>query len=77
MVSLYDVGTTCWYPDEKLGWIGAKVVSNKSEGNKHVIKLVSEQDESQEFTVETDNLSEDNEKLPPLRNPLFWKQRKI
>ena len=69
MVSLYDVGTTCWYPDEKLGWIGARVVSNKLEGNKHVIKMVSEQDESQEFTVETDNLSEDNEKLPPLRNP--------
>lgn len=34
-----------------------------------MLELVSETDDSQTYTVETDNLSEDNEKLPPLRNP--------
>ncbi|CAK9436845.1 uncharacterized protein LODBEIA_P13670 [Lodderomyces beijingensis] len=69
MVTLYDEGTRCWYPDEQLGWIGTTVKSNKLEGNKHVIQLVSESDDGKVFTVETDSLSEDNDKLPPLRNP--------
>ncbi|RCK63086.1 Myosin-2 [Candida viswanathii] len=69
MVSLYDAGTRCWYPDEKLGWIGTVVKSNKQDGKKHIIELVSETDDSQVFKVETDDLSEDNAKLPPLRNP--------
>lgn len=69
MVSLYDVGTRCWYPDEKLGWISATVKSNKKNGNKHIIEFVPENDDSQVFTIETDNLSEENDKLPPLRNP--------
>lgn len=69
MVSLYDTGTRCWYPDEKLGWIGTTVKSNKQDGNKYIIELVSENDDSEVFTVETDDLSEENPKLPPLRNP--------
>lgn len=69
MVSSYDVGTRCWYPDEKLGWIGTTVKSISLADNKHQIELVSELDDSQVFTVETDNLNEDNDKLPPLRNP--------
>ncbi|KAG7664547.1 MYO2 [[Candida] subhashii] len=69
MVSLYDVGTRCWYPNETLGWIGATVKSNRQQGDKYVIEFVSENDESQIFTIETDNISEENDKLPPLRNP--------
>lgn len=33
------------------------------------MKLVSETDADQSFTVETDNFNDDNTKLPPLRNP--------
>lgn len=70
MVMSYDVGTRCWYPDEKLGWIGASVTSNKKQdNNKYVLELVSDTDESQTFTIETDDLNDDNDKLPPLRNP--------
>ncbi|RLV94737.1 Myosin-2 [Spathaspora sp. JA1] len=69
MVSLYDVGTRCWYPDEKLGWVGTTVKSNTQNNNKHIIEFTLEEDESQIFTIETDNLAEDNPKLPPLRNP--------
>ncbi|ODV77822.1 uncharacterized protein CANTADRAFT_283717 [Suhomyces tanzawaensis NRRL Y-17324] len=69
MVSVYDVGTRCWYPDEALGWIGVTVKSNTESAGKHVLEFVSETDEEQVFTVETTDLSEDNEKLPPLRNP--------
>ena len=79
MVALYDKGTLCWLPDETLGWIGAVVTSNKLEGSKHIIELQPEvgslQDKNNDdgksnvITIETDNLSEDNEKLPPLRNP--------
>lgn len=45
------------------------VKSNTAANSKHTLELVSETDESQTFTVETDNLTEDNDKLPPLRNP--------
>lgn len=45
------------------------VKSNTQQNEKHILELVSETDDSQIFTVETDNLSEENEKLPPLRNP--------
>ncbi|KAK6455403.1 P-loop containing nucleoside triphosphate hydrolase protein [Scheffersomyces xylosifermentans] len=69
MVSAYDIGTRCWYPDEALGWIGTIVKSNVSDNGKHTIVFESETDSKVTFTVETDNLSEDNEKLPPLRNP--------
>lgn len=69
MVSAYDVGTRCWYPDEKLGWIGASVKSNNKQGEKYILEFVSETDEELVFSVEADNLNEDNDKLPPLRNP--------
>ncbi|KAI3402956.2 MYO2 [Candida oxycetoniae] len=76
MVALYDVGTRCWYPDDKLGWVGVSVKSNQVKDNKdkdkkkkYLITFVSEFDENQLFTIETDDLSEDNELLPPLRNP--------
>ncbi|KAM9934696.1 hypothetical protein OXX80_005715, partial [Metschnikowia pulcherrima] len=69
MAAVYDVGTRCWYPDEQLGWIGVTVQSNTQKDQKHVLSLVSETDDTQTYTVETENLSEENEKLPPLRNP--------
>ncbi|KAI5962278.1 MYO2 [Candida pseudojiufengensis] len=69
MVSLYDAGTRCWYPDKELGWVGTIVKSNKQEGKKHIIELTLENDDSTIFKIETDNLSEDNDELPPLRNP--------
>ncbi|KAK6465204.1 P-loop containing nucleoside triphosphate hydrolase protein [Scheffersomyces coipomensis] len=69
MVSSYDVGTRCWYPDQTLGWIGVTVKSNKQEGSKYILEFVSDNDDAQIFKVESDNLNEDNEKLPPLRNP--------
>lgn len=59
----------CWYPDEQLGWIGVAVKANTQQDTKHILEFVSETDDSQVFTVETEDLSEDNEKLPPLRNP--------
>ena len=45
------------------------VQSNTQKDQKHVLLLVSETDDTQTYTVETENLSEENEKLPPLRNP--------
>ncbi|SGZ47547.1 CIC11C00000005909 [Sungouiella intermedia] len=69
MASLYDSGTRCWYPDEKLGWVGVIVKSNTEKNGKHVLELVTESDDSNVFTVETDHLSEDNNDLPALRNP--------
>ncbi|KAK6204511.1 P-loop containing nucleoside triphosphate hydrolase protein [Scheffersomyces amazonensis] len=68
-MSSYDVGTRCWYPDPKIGWIAVTIKSNKQQGNKYHLELQSDNDSQQIFTVETDNLNEDNEKLPPLRNP--------
>ncbi|CAK7901364.1 myosin-2 [[Candida] anglica] len=69
MVSSYDIGTKCWYPDETLGWIGTVVTSNTTSGGKHILELTAETDDSIKFTVESTNLDEDNDKLPPLRNP--------
>lgn len=43
--------------------------SNTEKNGKHVLELVTESDDSNVFTVETDNLSEDNNDLPALRNP--------
>lgn len=45
------------------------VKSKKSENNNHTLVLAAELDESQTYTVSTDNLVEENDKLPPLRNP--------
>lgn len=56
-------------PDDKLGWIGVTVLSNTQKDSKYVLELAAESDPAQTFTVETDNLNEDNAKLPPLRNP--------
>lgn len=70
MVSSYDIGTRCWYPDEKLGWIGVTVTKNsKNDKGLYSLELTSETDDSVVFNVESPNLDEDNEKLPPLRNP--------
>lgn len=43
--------------------------SNTEKNGKHVLELVTESDDSNVFTVETDHLSEDNNDLPALRNP--------
>lgn len=59
----------CWYPDETTGWIGVTVKSNLEKDGKHLLEFSAESDESQVFTVETANLSEENADLPPLRNP--------
>ncbi|ODV93117.1 hypothetical protein PACTADRAFT_19036 [Pachysolen tannophilus NRRL Y-2460] len=67
MSSTYEVGTRCWYPDEKEGWVGTEVTSHKHEGNKYIIGLVAE--DGREFTVEADSLDENNKDLPQLRNP--------
>lgn len=70
MVSSYDVGTRCWYPDEKLGWLGVSVTKNiKESDNKFLVELTSELDDSIKFNVEATSLDEENDKLPPLRNP--------
>lgn len=45
------------------------VKSNTEKDGKHALKVISETDESQVFTVETESLNEDNSDLPPLRNP--------
>lgn len=68
MVSAYDVGTRCWYPDDKLGWIGVTVKSIGQDGNSHVIELQNDLDKEEVFSVKTDNLAEENSKFP-LRNP--------
>lgn len=69
MTELVLTFSRCWYPDEKVGWIGITIQSNIHKDGKYVLELVSETDESQTFTVETANLDEDNTALPPLRNP--------
>ncbi|CAN3374780.1 hypothetical protein DIURU_002242 [Diutina rugosa] len=70
MVSLYDVGTRCWYPDDEAGWIGVVVKSKQKDGAKWRITLAPEDDpEGADVVVEADDLSEDNGQLPPLRNP--------
>lgn len=71
MVSSYDVGTRCWYPDATLGWIGVTVTKNEQVApDKHRLELASETDSDVVFVVEAANLDdENNDKLPPLRNP--------
>ncbi|KAL7665833.1 Myosin-2 [[Candida] zeylanoides] len=71
MVSSYDVGTRCWFPDAKLGWIGVTVTKNEQVApDKHRLELASETDSDVVFVVEAANLDdENNDKLPPLRNP--------
>ena len=68
MVSSYEPGTRCWYPDDKLGWIGATIKSNTFKDNKYHMELQSEADDTI-FNVQADTLNEEDDKLPPLRNP--------
>lgn len=68
MVAAYDVGTKCWYPDDKLGWIGVTVKSTASKLDKFEVVLTNDSNSEETFTVETDSLNEENSKFP-LRNP--------
>lgn len=71
MVSLYDVGTKCWYPDDKAGWIGTTVKSITQGGDNDnktfTLELIDDSDNI--YIVTTLEISEDNPDLPPLRNP--------
>ncbi|CAN3360820.1 myosin-2 [Diutina catenulata] len=69
MVSLYDEGTRCWYPDDEAGWIGVTVTHKQQDGSSWKLTLAADDDSSRTFEVETAELSEDNDALPPLRNP--------
>lgn len=66
MVSVYSVGTRCWYPDEKIGWIGTTIKSANKNGDKYVLEL--ETDDNTVFKVELTTLEEENDGFP-LRNP--------
>lgn len=67
----------CWYPDEKLGWIGATVKEAKEAGDgKYKLVLLpdgvvdDENVSSSLIALDVKSLKEDEEdKLPPLRNP--------
>ena len=46
-VMSYDLGTHCWFPDDKLGWIGASVTSIKQKkNNKYILELYHDTDDS-------------------------------
>lgn len=63
-----DVGSLCWIPDEKLGWLPVKVKSLSKEGEKHKIELESEDDPERVITITTDDLSDSNPQVPLMRN---------
>ncbi|CAH6721104.1 myosin-2 [[Candida] jaroonii] len=66
-MSVYDVGTRCWYPDDKLGWIGTTVKSCKLNNNQYDIQLKNDDDDNV-FDVTTKSIEEEDSKFP-LRNP--------
>lgn len=66
-MSVYDVGTRCWYPDDKLGWVGTTVKSCKLNNNQYEIQLKNDDDDSI-FNVTTKSIEEEDSKFP-LRNP--------
>lgn len=71
----FEVGTKCWYPNEKEGWIGGQVTKYEFKDGKHHLELALE--DGSVVPVVTSSLikegsmsSEDsNQKLPQLRNP--------
>lgn len=65
----FEVGTRCWYPDKKEGWVGSEVTKfSQPEEGKFLLELKLENGETVEIETETLNESQ-NEKLPLLRNP--------
>ncbi|KAG0688903.1 Myosin type-2 heavy chain 1 [Pichia californica] len=66
----FELGTRCWIPDNRLGWLGVNVTKVEYDeiNKKYRIELASDDNNSECFIVETNNLNENNEKLPKLRN---------
>ena len=65
-----EQGTRCWIPDNRIGWLGVNVTKIEYNENSKVykIELANDEDSNECFVVETNNLAENNEKLPKLRN---------
>lgn len=71
----FEVGTRCWYPNEKEGWIGGEVTKYEFKDGKHHLELALE--DGSVVPVVTGSLvkegsisSEDStQNLPQLRNP--------
>lgn len=69
----FEVGTRCWYPSEKEGWIGGEVTKYEVKDGKYHLELTLE--DGSVVPIVTDSLVREgsdessNQKLPQLRNP--------
>lgn len=65
-----EVGTNCWIPDQKEGWISVIVQSKEysPEHKKYRIELVSDGPINESYAIEVPELNEKDEKLPKLKN---------
>lgn len=69
MSSSYERGVTCWYPDEKLGWIGAQVDKVTRDAGKTTLELTLEDGSSKTVTGSDEDIANNKANFPPLRNP--------
>ncbi|TID30042.1 hypothetical protein CANINC_001411 [Pichia inconspicua] len=63
-----DVGSLCWIPDEKQGWLAVKVQSLCKEDGKFKIVMEVENDPERIISITTDNLNDTNSDVPLMRN---------
>lgn len=63
-----DVGSLCWIPDEKQGWLAVKVQNISKDDGKFKIDLEVENDPERVITITTDNLDDTNSDVPLMRN---------
>ena len=66
----FEKGIRCWIPDPTLGWVGANVEKVEYDGltKNYKIELVYDDDNSKKITIETNDLTENNKKIPQMRN---------
>lgn len=65
-----DQGTRCWIPDSRKGWLAVNVtkVEFDDSSKTYKIELANDNNSDESFVVETNDLTENNENLPKLRN---------
>ncbi|KAH3902876.1 probable Myosin-2 [Saccharomycodes ludwigii] len=63
-MSSYEIGTRCWYPDKKLGWIGGEITKHVvSEDGKHHLELTLDNEYSSSEQQEDAASGDDNNKI--------------
>ncbi|CAJ0873836.1 11776_t:CDS:10 [Entrophospora sp. SA101] len=70
-LEVYGKGTAVWWPDDKFGWISAKLSLKEITGDNVKLVFISD-DNNKELTITTTLKKLDathNAELPPLRNP--------